>query len=74
MLWSSCQPLNSNFGEAYAPASVQVAEEDFNHDGKPDLITFTANIQSKFPIQGIRALFQFQYQYTVSEAQPSQSN
>ena len=65
MLWSSCQSLNDVFGDSFAPANVQVAQDDFNLDGKPDMITLTANIQSSFPVQGIRALIQFNYQYTV---------
>lgn len=66
MVHSTCQTINLNLGDLFAPATVEAAEVDFNGDGKPDVITFTANINSGFPIHGVRALLQFQYQYTVS--------
>ena len=44
----------------------KVAEEDINFDGKPDILKVSASIQSNTPVYGIKALFQFTYQFNVS--------
>lgn len=45
---------------------AQAGEEDINFDGKPDVITFIANLQSSQPVYGIKALVQFTYSFNVS--------
>ena len=44
---------------------AQVAELDFNNDGKPDVIDFRATVAGGSPVHGVKALLQFQYSLTV---------
>jgi hypothetical protein len=44
---------------------LQVGEEDINYDGKPDVIEFSARIQSDIPVYAVRALLQFSYFFDV---------
>jgi hypothetical protein len=44
----------------------QVAEHDYNFDGKPDAITFEASMSAPFAIHSIKALLQFRYSFEVS--------
>lgn len=44
----------------------QVGEEDYNQDGKPELIRFTATAQSRYPVHGLKMLLQFSYVLQVS--------
>ena len=46
--------------------ACQVAEEDFNDDQKPDMITFMVTVQGDQPIYGVKALLQFTYEFDVS--------
>ena len=45
---------------------AQVGEEDYNQDGKPELIRFTATAQSRYPVSGFKLLLQFSYVLKVS--------
>jgi hypothetical protein len=45
---------------------VQVGEEDYNQDGKPELIRFTATAQSQHPVNSFKMLLQFSYTLQVS--------
>lgn len=45
--------------------ALQHGEEDINFDGKPDVISFVANVQSDAPIHGVKALLQFHYSFDV---------
>jgi hypothetical protein len=49
-------------------ACVQVGEEDYNQDGKPELIRFTATAQSRYPVNSFRLLLQFSYVLQVGVA------
>lgn len=40
---------------------TQVGEEDYNQDGKPELIRFTATAQSRYPVNSFKLLLQFSY-------------
>lgn len=58
-------PTSSPAAHPRAPPSPQYSEEDINFDGKPDIITFSASVQSKVPIHGVQALLQFHYSFSV---------
>lgn len=57
-LWCSTAPLSL----------LQVGEEDYNQDGKPDLIRFVASVQSPVPVNSIKLLLQFSYTLKVRAA------
>jgi hypothetical protein len=40
---------------------LQVGEEDYNFDGKPDMIRFVAAVQSPIPVHSVKLLLQFSY-------------
>jgi hypothetical protein len=40
---------------------LQVGEEDYNFDGKPDMIRFVAAVQSPIPVHSLKLLLQFSY-------------
>jgi hypothetical protein len=40
---------------------LQVGEEDYNFDGKPDMIRFVAAVQSPIPVHSMKLLLQFSY-------------
>lgn len=44
---------------------MQVGEEDYNFDGKPDMIRFTARIASAMPVHSVKLLLQFNYTLKV---------
>lgn len=44
---------------------AQVGEEDYNQDGKPELIRFTATAQSRYPVNSFKMLLQFSYALQV---------
>lgn len=44
-----------------APSCTQVGEEDFNEDGRPDLIRFVARLHSPVPVHSVKLLLQFSY-------------
>lgn len=44
---------------------AQVGEEDYNQDGKPELIRFTATAQSRYPVTSFKLLLQFSYALQV---------
>ena len=46
-------------------ACMQVSEEDYNYDGKPDAINFVADVSGLYPIYSVKALVQFTYQAEV---------
>jgi hypothetical protein len=53
-----------------------VGEEDYNFDGKPELIRFAITAQSRFPVNSFKMLLQFSYTLQVGQsvhtpAQPS---
>ncbi|GIL45719.1 hypothetical protein Vafri_2888 [Volvox africanus] len=64
LVWSTLETISTAFSDNFAPASVQVSEEDLNYDGKPDIINFSASIASSFPIHSVKALLQFKYSLT----------
>ncbi len=47
---------------------LQVAELDYNNDGKPDVIDFRATVAGGSPVHGVKALLQFTYSLTVGWA------
>ncbi|KAJ9524045.1 hypothetical protein QJQ45_022467 [Haematococcus lacustris] len=59
--WTSSPQVNAQFPELAVPASIQVGEEDYNFDKKPDVINIAASVQGNTPIKGIKALLQFTY-------------
>ncbi|GLC34480.1 hypothetical protein PLESTM_000203300 [Pleodorina starrii] len=61
LVWSTSDTTNAVFSNNFAPASVQVSDEDLNNDGKPDIINFRASVASSFPIHSVKALLQFTY-------------
>ncbi|KAG1675789.1 hypothetical protein FOA52_012445 [Chlamydomonas sp. UWO 241] len=63
MVWSTSPAMQQVFADYLVPASVQYAEEDINFDGKPDIIMFSASVQSNVPIHGVQALLQFHYSF-----------
>jgi hypothetical protein len=52
-----------------AISAAQVGEEDYNQDGKPELIRFTATAQSRYPVNSFKLLLQFSYTLQVSVTQ-----
>lgn len=42
-----------------------MGEEDYNFDGKPELIRFTITAQSRFPVNSFKMLLQFSYALQV---------
>ncbi|KAG2501143.1 hypothetical protein HYH03_000960 [Edaphochlamys debaryana] len=64
MVWSTSEAINMQFANAYTPASVEVASQDLNNDGKADVIAFRAQVAGNFPIHSVKALLQFQYSLT----------
>jgi len=62
-IWSTSQTVNTQFANKYIAASVQSGEEDYNFDGKPDVIEFNAQVQGGAPVYGVKALLQLRYQF-----------
>lgn len=55
--------------------SRQVGEEDYNQDGKPELVRFTVTAQSRYPVNSFKLLLQFSYVLQVSwDCQPWRRN
>lgn len=49
-----------------------MGEEDYNFDGKPELIRFTITAQTRFPVNSFKMLLQFSYALQVSAHTPEQ--
>lgn len=47
------------------PRAAQAGEEDWNFDGKPEVIRFTARVSSAQPIHSVKLLLQFTYTLQV---------
>lgn len=45
---------------------MQAAEQDFNDDGKPDVITLKVQAAPSHAVHGVQVLLQFQYKLAVS--------
>jgi hypothetical protein len=46
---------------------LQFGEEDYNQDGKPELIRITVTAQSQHPVNSFKMLLQFSYNLQVSD-------
>lgn len=66
MVWSTSDRINDQFTSQYVSANVEVAELDYNNDGKPDVIDFRATVAGGSPVHGVKALLQFTYSLTGS--------
>lgn len=51
-------------------ALPQAAEEDFNDDGKPDVISIKVQAAPPHPVHSVKALLQFHYTISVSACPP----
>eukprot|EP00877_Chromochloris_zofingiensis_P012890 jgi/Chrzof1/7855/Cz02g38290.t1 len=60
-VWTTSPALSALLKGRVASASVQVGEEDYNFDGKPETIRFIARIQSATAVNSVKLLLQFQY-------------
>ncbi|KAF8056360.1 TMEM231 [Scenedesmus sp. PABB004] len=61
LVWTTSPALAAALPANTLSAAVQVGEEDGNHDGKPDLIRFTARVRSPVPVHSCKLLLQFTY-------------
>lgn len=48
---------------------LQVGQEDWNLDGKPDLLRFVAEVQSAIDVHSLKLVLQLSYALQVSKAQ-----
>lgn len=60
-VWTSSSALAAALTSNRLSAAVQVGEEDYNQDGKPEVIRFTATAQSRYPVNSFKMLLQFSY-------------
>mmetsp|Transcript_7882 Transcript_7882/g.15352 ORF Transcript_7882/g.15352 Transcript_7882/m.15352 type:complete len:315 (-) Transcript_7882:171-1115(-) len=60
-IWSTSQIVNEAMYSNFVPANFKVGEEDYNHDGKPDVINFKIKLSSSYPVHSVKSLFQFKY-------------
>ncbi|WIA35027.1 hypothetical protein OEZ86_003518 [Tetradesmus obliquus] len=60
-VWTTSPALRAVLTSNSLSASVQVGEEDYNFDGKPDMIRFVASVQSPIPVHSMKLLLQFSY-------------
>lgn len=62
-VWSTSPIIQQQFASSFIPANVQYGEEDWNFDGKPDVLQFSFSVQAPVPIFSVKALVQVTYSY-----------
>eukprot|EP00879_Flechtneria_rotunda_P010982 GHRR01011475.1.p1 GENE.GHRR01011475.1~~GHRR01011475.1.p1 ORF type:complete len:315 (+),score=105.62 GHRR01011475.1:284-1228(+) len=61
LVWTTSAVLRAALPGNTLSANVQVGEEDYNQDGKPDMIRFIAAIKSPVLVSSLKLVLQFSY-------------